>query len=401
MSAVLCPLTKSPEERLHAILSASGAHRWLTCSRSARLEEGLPDRGSAFSEEGTLAHHFGENELHHYLGNIKEADYQANLEVFKADKRVTPGFIADVMIYVTLAIDLIKKVREACPDAVIAVEQRLDFSHIVPEGFGTGDLVIVADGVMYVVDLKFGKGLEVSAVENEQEMLYGVGALNEYGHLYNIETVELWISQPRLNVEPSKWQISASELRIWAESVVKPAALRAWNGEGEFVPGDHCGFCRAKGSCRARAEANLALAQHEFKVPELLDENEIAAILDKADRLKKWAGDIQDYALKQAEHGHKFPGYKLVRGRSNRKYKDQDAVALALTGAGIPESVIFERSLLGITAMEKAITKKKFTELLTELVEKPLGKPVLVPASDDRPEIEGGAPIDGFEDIPE
>lgn len=386
------------QTRAHAILSASGAERWIACPPSARLEEDLPDRGSAFSEEGTRAHAFAENELRYWLGLLSQEAYLQNQSAFDNE---TPGFKADAMRYVQYAIDTIEQVRAATPDAAIMVEERLDFSHVVPEGFGTGDLVIVADGTLWVIDLKFGKGVEVEADDNPQLKLYGIGALGSHGILYDIREVKLVIVQPRLTGEPSVWSTTPEALRQWAQTVVAPAASLAWAGDGAFNPGDHCRFCRAKGTCKARAEDALAVTQYEFREPALLSDEEIAAILEKADRVRKWAADVQEHALKQAEHGHQYPGWKLVRGRSNRKYKDQEAVALALSGAGIPESVIFERSLLGITAMEKAITKKKFNELLGDLVEKPLGKPVLAPASDDRPEIESGAPIDGFEEVPE
>lgn len=386
------------ETRAHAILSASGAERWIACPPSARLEEDLPDRGSAFSEEGTRAHAFAENELLYWLGRLSQEDYLHNQTAFDGD---SPGFKADAMRYVEYAIETITEVRAATPDAAVMVEERLDFSHVVPEGFGTGDLVIVADGTLWVIDLKFGKGVEVEADDNPQLKLYGIGALGSHGILYDIREVKLVIVQPRLTSEPSVWSTTPGALRQWAETVVTPAASLAWAGEGSFNPGDHCRFCRAKAQCRARAEDALAVTQHEFRDPVLLTDEEIAGVLEKADRVKKWAADIQEHALKQAEHGHKYPGWKLVRGRSNRKYKDQDAVAQALTVAGIPESVIYERSLLGITAMEKAITKKKFSELLFGLVDKPIGKPVLAPETDERPEIESGAAIDGFDEVPE
>lgn len=382
--------------RAHAILSASGAHRWLICTPSARLEEEFPDSESEFASEGTFAHLVCETQLRYLLGRTPQEDYAKACEELRADPRFTPDFMAHCKTYVDFCMAKIQEVREKTPDAAVLVEERLDFSHVVPEGFGTGDLVIIADGVLDVVDLKFGKGLPVSAVENEQEMLYGVGALEAYSLLFDIDTVRLTIVQPRISEEPSIWEISAEALRAWAKEFVIPRAALAWNGGGDFVAGDHCKFCRAKGPCRARAEANLALAQHEFKAPELLSDGEVAEILTQADQLKSWANDIQSYALSRVTTGHKLPGWKLVAGRSNRAYTDPDEVAKTLVAAGVPEAVIYERSLLGVTAMEKAITKKRFTELLEGLIRKPPGKPTLVESSDPRAEIEASA-LDGFE----
>lgn len=379
-------------------MSASSAHRWLICGPSARLEETFPDSSSAFAEEGTLAHFVCETELKRWLGISTAEEYNAAVAELRTDRRLTADFLEHCKHYVTLCKAKINAARAINPDAVVLVEQRLNFSHLVPEGFGTGDLVIVADRVLEIIDLKFGKRVEVSAVENEQEMLYGSGALEDYALLYDFDTVRLTIIQPRIKEEPSSWEISVAELIKWGQEVVIPAAQRAWAGEGEFVAGEHCGFCRAKGNCRARAEANLALAAYEFTPADLLSDEEIAEILAQADQLKKWAGDIQNFAMARAAAGHKFPGWKLVTGRSNRTYTDQLAVAKALTGAGIPEAVIYERSLLGVTAMEKAITKKRFTELLEGLVKKPPGKPTLVPSSDPRAEVEASA-LDGFDNL--
>lgn len=382
------------QQRAHALLSASGADRWLACTPSARLEDTLPDTDSEFSREGTLAHAVAECELARWLGHTTADDYNASCATFRADKRVTPDFLSAVKIYVDYAKALITEVRATNPDAVVMLEQKFDFSHIVPEGFGTGDLVVVGDRVLHVVDLKFGKGLPVSAVDNSQEKLYGAGAVEEFSLLYDFDTVRLHIVQPRLDEEPSVWDIKVEDLIKWATEVVAPRAKVAWAGEGDYVAGDHCGFCRAKGSCRARAEANLAMAQFEFKDAALLTPEEIAEILLQVDGWRKWATDIKTYALEQAERGAQFPGWKLVHGRSNRQYRDQAKVAQTLIGAGIPEAVIYEKSLLGITAMEKAITKKVFAELLTGLIDKPPGKPTLVQSSDPRSEVEAGSGFD-------
>lgn len=387
----------------HALLSASGASRWLACPPSARLEDILPETTSPYAEEGTLAHEMAKVELQKYLFRIPATAYTDAWTAFRADPRVTEDFKAGVHLYVQAAIGKIEHARSINKDAAIYLEQRLDFSRIVPEGFGTGDLVIVCDGILEVMDLKFGKGVVVSPVENPQTKLYGFGALEEVGLLYDIHTVRLTIHQPRLAPEPESWDIKVQELLDWAEKITSVAQV-AWAGEGEFNPGDHCRFCRAKGQCRARAEANLDLAQQEFKLPHLLSDEDIAKLYGKLDLLIKWANDVKIYALKAACNGRKFAGWKLVQGRSNRRYKDPKGAAQALIAAGFQGEVIYqppvERQLLGITEMEKLITKKKFTELLTPFIEKPPGSLTLVAANDRRPEVEADQ-ASGFEIIEE
>lgn len=375
----------------HAILSASSASRWLACPPSARLEESLPETASPYAEEGTLAHEMAKVELQKYLFRISATAYTEAWTAFRADSRVTEDFKAAVHLYVQSAIQKIEHARRINRDAEIFLEQRLDYSRVVPEGFGTGDLVIVCDGILEVIDLKFGKGIVVSPVENPQAKLYGFGALEETGLLYDIHTIRLTIHQPRLSPDPESWDIPLEDLRAWAGSIA-PIARAAWAGDGEFNPGDHCRFCKAKGQCRARAEANLDLAQQEFKLPHLLSDEDISRLYAKLDPLIKWANDVKAYALKAACNGRKFAGWKLVRGRSNRRYKDPQAAAKALIAAGFPGEAIYqppvERQLLGITEMERLITKKKFTELLEPFVEKPPGSLTLVAANDKRPEVE-------------
>lgn len=370
-----------PAERAHAKLSASGSKKWLTCTPSAKLEEQFPDEQSSFAAEGTFAHAVFEQELLHRLGRPVDPLPQDLAHFDSADLR------DHVQAAVAVAMERIDEARARCEDPVILVEQRVDFSRWVPEGFGTGDLVIVADDTLEVLDLKYGKGIPVQAQENTQMRLYGLGALDQFAHLYDIKSVRMTILQPRLENYAAE-EISAQELADWAETYVAPRAQQAWAGEGEFVPGEHCttGFCRARFLCPARAEAAMAVAREDFalKPPELLTTEQLVDVLAKADMAIDWLNDVKSYALKQAEAGHDVPGWKLVEGRSNRKYSDADAVAQKLLDAGVPEALIYERSLLGITAMEKAIGKKKFAELLGDLVTKPQGKPALVPVNDKR-----------------
>lgn len=358
---------------LHALLSASGAHRWMECTPSAKLEQSFQDRGSSFAAEGTAAHELSEHKLRKFLK--------------QRSKKPVSEFDSDELdeytdVYVDYAKELITKVRSDCKDAIVLVEQRLDFSNYVPEGFGTGDLVIVADGTLYIVDLKYGKGVSVSAEENPQMMLYALGALNLFDFLYDIDKVSMTIVQPRLE-SISTYEISVEELLAWAENDLKPRAQMAISGEGEFIPGEHCRFCKARVTCRARAESFLALAQYEFKQPELLLEDEVVEVLKVADDLAKWASDVYSYAANKAiQEGINWPGYKLVEGRSNRKYVNEEEVIEAANAAGYND--IFKKSLIGITEMEKLLGKKQFNGILGNLVEKPKGKITLVPETDKR-----------------
>lgn len=370
-------------ERAHAKLSASGSKKWLACTPSAHLEEQFEDTSSEYADEGTFAHAVFEQELLNYLGRPVEP---LPLDLLHFDSQALRDHVSDA---VAVAIEAIEATRERCKDPVILVEQRLNFSQWVPEGFGTGDLVIIADGLVEIMDYKHGKGVFVDAQNNSQMRLYGLGAYTELEHLYDIQRVRMTVLQPRMSNFGSE-EISINELLHWAESYVQPRAALAWKGDGVFVPGDHCsdGFCRARFQCAARADHALELAKSDFALtePHLLTEAQICEVLAKGDAVAKWIGDVQSHALEQAEkHGKAWPGFKLVEGRSNRKYGNADEVAQRLMENGVPEAVIYERSLLGISAMEKAIGKKKFAELLNDLVVKPSGKPTLVPVDDKRP----------------
>lgn len=373
--------------RAHAKLSASGSKKWLTCTPSASLEDQFPDEQSAYAAEGTFAHEVFELMVSTLAGLITVTEHNAKMDVLGANSMWSPNLQEHVDDAAFVAVDAILEARDRCKDPIILIEKRLDFSPWVPEGFGTGDLVIVTDDIIEVMDFKYGKGVMVDVEGNTQMMLYALGAYNELSHLYDIKRVRMTVLQPRLYNYASS-ELLIEDLLEWAEKTVKPRAQLAWDGEGEFVAGDHCtdGFCRARFNCPARAEAALAVARSDFalKAPELLTQEQLLSVLDKADMAAKWLADVQAYALKQAETGAAIPGWKLVEGRSNRKYSDADAVAGALKAAGYAEAVIYERSLLGITAMEQAIGKKKFAELLGDLVVKPQGKPTLVREDDKR-----------------
>jgi hypothetical protein len=375
----------------HAILSASGSERWLNCPPSARLEERITEEKSEYAAEGTFAHKLAELHLQNYLKLIKKVEYDKKLKQLKENEFYSQEMEDYIQIYIDIAIEKINEAKSRSKDAIVFLEQQLDFSPWVPEGFGTGDVVIISDEIVEVVDFKYGKGVPVSAEENTQMRLYGLGAVNLFNILYDIKTIRMTIVQPRLD-SVSTESLSVKELLIWGDTTVKPKAKLAFKGEGEFQAGDHCRFCRAKATCRARAEANLELARYDFQDPALLSNDEIAEILFKADELKAWAADIQTYALEQAyKHGIKFDGWKLVEGRSNRKYTDEEEVAKILIEKGYKEDDLYTKSILGITAMEKLLGKKKFGELLDDLVIKPPGKPTLVPEGDKRPELSSAA----------
>lgn len=320
--------------------------------------------------------------------------FNKRLKELKQDPLYNKDLNDYVQVYVDFAIEKINQVRARTPDALVLLETKLDYSPWVPGGFGTGDLVLVGDGVLEVVDFKFGQGVAVSAVDNPQMRLYALGAVNEFGCLYDINTVRMTICQPRLD-SISTDQMTLDDLLYWANNTVMGAAEKAWKGEGDFVAGEHCRFCRIRYTCRARADENMKLACYDFKAPLLLTDEEITEILSSIDELQKWAKDIQAYAQDQAlNQGKEWPGFKLVEGKSSRKYADEGKVVEALTTAGFEEEKIYSKSLLTITAMEKAIGKKKFKEILGGLITKPPGKPKLVPVSDKRPEINSTAEID-------
>lgn len=375
-------------ERAHARLSASGSKRWLSCTPSARIEDQFPDSTSDYAAEGTLAHELSEIILKKAIGLITPSAYSKQFKKIEKNSLFNNEMVSYCQDYADSVIERYHEALATTPDATISLEERLDFSHLVPDGFGTGDVLIIADGTMEVIDLKYGKGVQVSAIDNSQMRLYGLGAINIHGHLYDISRVKMTIMQPRLNHIDSE-ELDAKELLEWGESYVRPRAELADRGEGEFIPGDHCKFCKAKAICTARAEQNLEMAKFDFKKGELLTFDEVAEILARADELQAWAKDIQEYALDQAErHGIKFPGWKLVAGRSNRKYADEDSIISKLTSEGYEEEVIYQpKKLKGITDMTKLLGTKVFETLIGSYVMKPPGKPVLVPESDSRPEL--------------
>lgn len=370
--------------RAHAILSASASHRWLVCTPSARLESRFPDKGSPYAAEGTKAHSLAEETLRRFLAGGDSTVCCEDGEMREA-----------VQFYVDVCIEKITAARNASPDAKILVEERLDFSEYVPQGFGTGDAVIVSDDGLEVVDLKYGKGVRVEAVENSQMMLYALGALSAYGWLYNVGRVRMTIVQPRLdNVSTS--EISDDALYLWGRKVQRLAA-KAFAGEGEFKPGEHCRFCKARNTCRAYAEAMKAHIREDLRPAPELQDDEIADIVRHAKEVKNWLDGVEAYALGQALSGTKYPGMKLVAGRSTRKIADESAAAAVLLSAGYND-IYRPQSLRTLTELEKLCGKKHFAELLGANITKSEGKPALVPASDKRPELDLGDIREDFTD---
>ena len=360
--------------KAHAILSASSSHRWLNCPPSARLCETYEDKGSDYAAEGTDAHSLCEYKLRKALG-MGAVDPSEHLTWYNEEMEdCANGYAAYIM-------ELVEAAKETCADPVVLIEQRVDFSRWVEQGFGTSDAIIISDGTLRVIDYKHGLGVLVEADNNPQMMCYALGALELFDAIYDIDSVAMTVYQPRRQ-NVSTFEMSKDDLYRWAEEVLKPTAELAFAGNGNFLCGEWCGFCKAKHECRARAEANLLLAQYDFKLPPLLEDSEIEVILSRADQLVSWVNDIKEYALQQAISGKDWTGFKLVEGRSNRRYTDEVAVTQAVTNAGFDP---YERKLLGITAMQKMLGKSRFEELLSAYIEKPQGKPTLVPESDKRP----------------
>ncbi len=380
-------------QRAHALLSASSSKQWLTCTPSARLSDQFQDTSSEFAKEGSLAHEIAELKLRKYfidpMGprkfNASMKKLQSNALYQQEMEKTTDTYLEYIQAIV----------HSFTAPPYIAVEKRLDYSTYAPEGFGTGDCIVIGGNTLYINDYKHGKGVPVSAERNTQMMLYALGAIAEYGILYPIQTVKIAIIQPRLD-NISEDSITVEELLVWGESI-KPIAQKAWKGEGEFVSGDHCRFCRArKGDenhppCRARSESYTAL--DDFKLqdgsrmkPPLISNEELGQILEKAEGIAQWVADLKEYALAQCLSGAEVAGWKAVAGRTSRQYVDLDQAFAALTASGIAEAVLYERKPLTVAAVENVLGKKQYRELLEEpgLVKKEPGKPTLALAADKR-----------------
>jgi hypothetical protein len=374
----------------HALLGASKAAQWINCSPSARLQESILETRSEYADEGTAAHELAEIKLSYRILTCNSKQRKAldeRLKRAKEGKYYGPEMEQSVQEYVDLVEERFMAAKARSSDAVVLLEEHLDYSEWAPEGFGTGDVVLIADGVLEVIDLKYGKGVPVSAYNNPQPRLYVLGAWQAYNYLYSIDEVHMTIIQPRLD-SVSTDIMPIGELLDWAETVVKPAAVLAFAGEGEFKAGDHCRWCKVKGNCRARADENMKALAYEFKDPALMSNDEIGSILFITEQLQTWAKNVEDFANEQALKGNPIPQWKLVEGRSNRAITDKEAAIAALKATDLEsEKYLKPQELFGIGELEKRIGKKEFAELMGSLIVKPPGKPVLVPETDKRPEL--------------
>lgn len=371
----------------HAVLSASKAHQWLACPPSIRWEESFPEREQTeAAAEGTLAHKLAEDHMRKRLDG-KRLTVPAKI---KTDPLFKPGMVEHVAVYCDEIMTVVEQMRQDGQDPSVYLEQELDLSPWVPEGFGTADCIVIGNGTLHVFDFKYGKGVPVDAEENPQLSLYGLGAIYEYGMLYDINLVTLHIIQPRLD-SITEWSIARDQLELWGEEI-KPIAEKAFKGEGEFNPGaDQCRWCRCKNVCRAYNTFILDAAKARFnddgaeRQPNEMSPEEIAELLKVVDEIKRWATRVADYALDQAlTEGVKYPGFKLVEGISRRKItNEREAIDNLVVAGFLPIQIM---KLKGLGDLEELVGKKRLNELIGEYIEKPDGKPTLVPESDKRKE---------------
>lgn len=369
-------------ERDHALLSASASHRWLTCTPSVKLEGQFPESTSVYAEEGTLAHEIAELKLRKHLTEpMSQKTFNTRLNKMKKHELFQDEMLKHTDTYLEY-IQGITLGMAAQP--YVAVEKKIDYAAYAPEGFGTVDCLIIGGETLYVNDFKYGKGVPVSAEDNPQMKLYALGAYLEYGFLYPIKKVHLSIVQPRLD-SISEFEITIEDLSAWGEEI-KPIAQKAFNGEGDYVPGDHCKFCRAKAQCRARAEQYSALEDFKMMKPPLISAEEVGQILEKAEHLEAWVKALKEYALAQVLSGKDIPGWKAVEGRGSRSYVDLDTAFAYLKENGIDDAMLYERVPLTVAKIEKVLKKEQFRSLLEEpgYVVKSAGKPTLAPFNDKR-----------------
>ena len=373
------------KERAHALLSASGASRWIACNKSARLEESFEESTSSYAEEGTLAHEFAELALRKSVGKIELGDYRKAVNKLKKSEHYSSEMPDEVKKYTDYVIRQFNAAKRKTPSATLLIEEKVSLGEYIPEGFGTCDANVIADGTLEVTDLKYGKGVRIDAEANSQLRLYGLGALAAYWLCYDIKRVRLTIVQPRLD-HISSDEMTVEELLGWGEETVKPAAIKAWEGEGSHKAGPHCKWCRAAPRCAKLAEESLKIAKNDFADPSLLDDDELIEAYLRTPQLVDWANKVSAYLLAEALKGKKWPEHKLVAGRSNRAWKDKDGAIIKLCEA-YKEDELFKKTLRGFGDLEKLATKKGLADLVGEFIHKPEGKPTLVHESDSRQEL--------------
>ena len=376
----------------HALLSPSAAHRWMNCTAAPRLEINVEDAGSDYAAEGTLAHAYCALKLKKYLG-LPTADEEKEIEALSQYHTGEMDEYTDT--YVSIVLEKFNAARAHTKDAQLLVETRLDFSKHIPDAFGTADAIIIADGTIDEIDFKYGKGVKVSAFQNPQTMIYGLGAYEKFDFEYDIRRVRMTIIQPRID-NLSEYEVTTAELLSWAIKELEPKAKEAYSGNGKQQPGDWCQFCKVKHTCRALVNLCKETAQNNAQ---LLSTDELAKdVLPMLPIIKTWLAGVEDYALQQALSGVSLPGWKLVEGRSNRKIVNVEGAATALINAGYAKTAIYKpRELCTITELEKMVGKKQFAALCADFIEKPKGKPTLAEESDKRPALDPVA--EDFKDV--
>ena len=370
------------DNKAHAILSASSAHKWLICTPSARLEEQFPDKTSEYMKEGTLAHAIAEFKVKSYfLEAISKTTQTRRLNKFKKEE----GFQAEMLEHTDTYLNFLKEeALKTNAKPFITVEQKVDFSNYVPEGFGTADCIMISGDALHIIDFKYGKGVKVEAEDNPQMKLYALGAFSTYGLFYPIKYIKMSIVQPRID-NISSYEIPIEPLIDWGEKIVKPQAQKAFAGIGDYVQGEHCRFCRAKGACEFRAKTNMKVVEEiQSSYNGTISNDELGDMLTKTDGIEQWIKDIKSYALELVLKGEQVKGWKAVEGKSNRKITDTDKAFEILEANGYEEALLYEKIPLTLTKLEKVVGKTKLSEAIGDYIEKPKGAPTLVKESDKR-----------------
>lgn len=382
-------------ERAHSLLSASGSSRWMNCTPSARKEEHIPNVSSSYAEEGTLAHEIAEIELKEHFKLITSEEFRERYTVIQDNELYSDDMPEFVDTYVTYCIEQVNYYKSIYKFVEISIEEKIDLTNYIPEGFGSNDFVIIADelidkssdlpnGIIEVIDLKYGRGVSVSAIDNSQLKLYGLGSVFKHRLSYNMKDIKLTVVQPR-TYSISSFVIDVHELEHWADTEVTTKAKMAFNGEGELRTGEWCKFCRFKPKCRAIYDDNQKLMLKDFGDPDELTEDEIREVFEKADQITSWVNAVNAYVLDKLLKKEKFEGYKLVKGRSTRKFTNTEALVVKLKEKGFKdEDILSQPKILGITAIEKLIGKKNFETELSDFITKTEPKPSIAPASDKR-----------------
>lgn len=372
------------EKRAHSLLSCSGSDRWMNCTPSARKEEHIASIESPYALEGTLAHELSEIELKKYFKIIDNAEYKTRLAEIEENEHYNDEMPDFVDVYVTHCIEQVNYYKSICEHVEISIEDKIDLSRYIPDGGGSNDFVIIADNFIIVIDLKYGRGVSVSAVNNSQLKLYGLGSVFKHRLSYNMKEIILTIVQPR-TYNISTDVLTVEELENWAETEVVEKAKIAFAGEGELNPGNWCKFCKFKPKCRAIYDQNQEMMKKDFGDPSELTEEEIREVFEKSDQIISWVNSVQALIMDKLMKKQDFSGYKLVKGRSIRKFKEPEAVKTKLLNDGFEEADFMAApKLLGITAIEKLVGKKKFETEMDDLVFKTEPKPTIALSTDKR-----------------